>query len=118
MTAPDDVLAFWFGEASSSRWFGHDRVFDQLVRERFGADIDRAADGQFASWSAAPPGRLAHIIMLDQFPRNAFRGDARAFAFDQEAVRLCVEGLSAANRRKHATLRCWSGRFSECSRGR
>ena len=79
--APADVLAFW-RTAGSDKWFDKDDVFDASVRERFLSTYELAAAGKLASWETHPDGALALVIMLDQFPRNMFRGSARAFAAD------------------------------------
>lgn len=88
-----DVLDFWFGapgsaEAGSERkaWFVKDAGFDRLVAERFGATIERALRGELDGWAATPLGALARIVVLDQFTRNAFRGERRAFAGDAQAL--------------------------------
>jgi uncharacterized protein (DUF924 family) len=104
------VREFWFGkpplsaEALDRRmlfWFGGEshelsRRRDEEIRARFGALLERAAGGQLASWSDGPRGRLSLIIVLDQFPRNIFRGTARAFACDTQALALTLSGLQCA----------------------
>jgi uncharacterized protein (DUF924 family) len=87
------VLDFWFGEAGSEvfgtqrkAWFAKDAAFDRLVAERFGAQIERALRGELEAWAGAAPSSLARILLLDQFTRNAFRGDRRAFAGDAQAL--------------------------------
>ena len=84
VTSPDSVLAFW-QEAGPERWFKVDPVFDALIREHFLATHEAAANGQLASWEETAKGALALVIALDQFPRNLFRGTARAFATDARA---------------------------------
>jgi uncharacterized protein (DUF924 family) len=86
------VLDFWFGAPDDPRhllprqqWFVKDDAFDALIRERFGTLIERAIAGELRHWAATPAGALAQIVVLDQFTRNAFRGDARAFAGDARA---------------------------------
>jgi uncharacterized protein (DUF924 family) len=93
MTLPADVLGFWFGapgspQAAGSRkeWFVKDDAFDREIVERFGDLIDAALAGQLDGWSAQPASALARILVLDQFTRNAFRGTARAFAGDAQAL--------------------------------
>jgi uncharacterized protein (DUF924 family) len=90
---PQDVLDFWFGAPGSpghgkSRgvWFKKSDAFDQEVRERFLLLYEKAACGELAEWDGAPHPLLALIIVLDQFPRNMFRGEARAFAADAQAL--------------------------------
>lgn len=76
-----DVVAFW-QKAGPDRWFKKDPVFDDEIRERFLATHEAAAAGQLSGWEQSAEGALALLILLDQFPRNMFRGDARAFATD------------------------------------
>jgi uncharacterized protein (DUF924 family) len=87
------VLDFWFGAEDDpqhllprEKWFVKDAAFDALIGQRFGDLIERALDGAIARWSAAAIGALAQILVLDQFTRNVFRGDARAFAGDPRAL--------------------------------
>ena len=77
----EDVLAFWIG-AGEDRWFETDEAFDAEIRDRFAAICDDAAEGKLAAWEASPEGALALVIVLDQFPRNMFRGSARCYAAD------------------------------------
>jgi uncharacterized protein (DUF924 family) len=84
MTAPDDVLVFW-REAGPDRWYARDDAFDAAIRTRFLATYEAAAAGRLEHWQTTPDGTLALLILLDQFPRNLFRGDARAFATDAAA---------------------------------
>lgn len=79
-----DVLAFWRA-AGEKKWFAKDDAFDAEVRTRFLATYEAAAGGALADWEATPEGALALIIVLDQFPRNMFRRNARAFAADAAA---------------------------------
>lgn len=90
-----DVLDFWFAEAGSQAWWKRDPQFDEAVRRRFGALHARAARGELYGWRATPRGRLAEIIVLDQFSRNLFRDSARAFAQDLAALALAQEAVSA-----------------------
>jgi uncharacterized protein (DUF924 family) len=78
---PADVLRFW-REAGPDKWFTRDDAFDAEVREKFLATYEAAAAGKLAAWEGTPEGALALVIVLDQFPRNMFRGDARCFAAD------------------------------------
>ena len=79
-----DVLAFWRA-AGAKKWFAKDDAFDADISARFLATYEAAARGELAAWEATPEGALALVIVLDQFPRNMFRGDARAFAADAVA---------------------------------
>src|SRR6185295_14708614 len=79
-----DVLAFW-REAGPDKWYAKDDAFDAEIREKFFATYEAAAAGQLAAWEATPEGALALVIVLDQFPRNMFRGQARCYAADSQA---------------------------------
>ena len=79
--APEDVLAFW-RDAGPARWYKRDDAFDAELRRRFLALWQQAAAGELSSWEAGDDGALALVIVLDQFPRNMFRGDARTYASD------------------------------------
>ena len=81
MTAPEDVLAFW-REAGPDRWYAHDDAFDAEIRTRFLSTYEAAAAGALSGWEGSPEDALALLLVLDQFPRNMFRNDARAFAAD------------------------------------
>jgi uncharacterized protein (DUF924 family) len=97
----DDVLAFWFGtdpEPSPStmqRWFRPDPAFDQEIRDRFGALHAEASAGGLASWHDTARGELALIIVLDQFSRNLYRNDPRAFAQDERVLPIAYNLLDS-----------------------
>jgi uncharacterized protein (DUF924 family) len=76
-----DVVSFWH-KAGPDRWFRKDPAFDDEIRERFLATYEAAAAGQLSGWERSAEGALALLILLDQCPRNMFRGEARAFATD------------------------------------
>ena len=78
---PQDVVRFW-REAGPQRWFRHDPAFDAQFRDRFLDAHAAAARGELASWSATAEGALALVLLLDQFPRNAFRDTPRMYATD------------------------------------
>lgn len=97
----EEILAFWFKEQELSApqidrrmdiWFGEDAVFDHEIEKEFSADVERACDGKLDHWAAEPHGRLALIILIDQFNRNIHRSTAKAFSNDKIALKLCVEG--------------------------
>lgn len=89
----DDVLHFWFKETSPEQWWRRDPVFDQAVRTRFGELHAAAGRAELWAWRETAPGRLAEIIVLDQFSRNVHREDARAFACDPLALALAQEAV-------------------------
>jgi uncharacterized protein (DUF924 family) len=81
---PEAVLCFWFEEHPKD-WFVKNPAFDAAIRARFLGVYEAAAAGQLAHWADDPRACLALTIVLDQFPRNAFRGEARAYATDAQA---------------------------------
>jgi len=91
---PADVLAFW-REAGPSRWFRKDAAFDDDFRTRFQAAHEAAMRGELDSWGRDGDGALALLILLDQFPRNAFRGSARAFESDAKARGVARAAIEA-----------------------
>jgi uncharacterized protein (DUF924 family) len=93
IASPADVLSFW-RDAGPDKWFKKDTAFDAAIREKFLATYEAAAAGQFAAWEATPDGALALLIVLDQFPRNMFRGNARAFAADPLARAVADRALA------------------------
>ena len=95
------ILDFWFSsqeldapqiDSRMERWFGTDPAQDQDIREQFGELVEQALRGELDDWAGTIEGRLALILLLDQFCRNIHRGTAKAFAGDRQALRLCVEG--------------------------
>ncbi len=94
MTAPSasDVVAFW-REAGPARWFEKGFAFDEEIRRRFYDLYESAADGKLTGWERNAEGALALLILLDQFPRNMFRNDARTFATDPMARAIAAGAL-------------------------
>jgi uncharacterized protein (DUF924 family) len=85
MTAhPNDVVGFWH-EAGPSKWFKKAPAFDEAIRLKFEPTHHAAARGDYDDWAETPEGALALLLLLDQFPRNLFRGSAHAFATDPKA---------------------------------
>lgn len=104
MTVPNDaalapearqVLDFWFEEAAPELWFTKNEAFDTACRARFGALYDRVAGGGCDDWRATPLGCVALVILLDQIPRNLFRGDPRTFATDAAARAVLRHALDS-----------------------
>jgi uncharacterized protein (DUF924 family) len=100
----EDVLAFWFANGPASetevralmkRWFGSNSEFDAYIGLHFAALMTAAAQSDLADWAATPRGRLALILLLDQFPRSVHRGTSAAFAQDALALDLTVAGIGA-----------------------
>jgi len=90
---PAEVLAFWRA-AGPERWFEKDAAFDAEIRSRFLATYEAAVAGRLAGWEATPEGALALLIVLDQFPRNMFRGDARTYAADSLARAIADRAIA------------------------
>lgn len=92
-----DVLDFWFKELGPEQHFVKDEALDADIAARFGATLQAAARGELGSWRATAGGRLAEIIVLDQFSRNIHRGHAEAFANDVVALVLAQELIRGAH---------------------
>ena len=90
-----DVLSFWFREIEPGLWFAADKDFDDLVRRRFPGLIQRAAAGELYAWRATADGRLAEVIVLDQFSRNVYRNTPQAFSQDPVALVLAQEAVAS-----------------------
>lgn len=89
------VLQFWFDEITPAMWWAADPAFDAQITARFEAVHGQAARCELQAWRDAPRGRLAEIIVLDQFSRNMYRGTPRAFAQDPLALALAQEAVRA-----------------------
>ena len=83
MIRPEDVLEFWLDEVGPEGWYAQSDALDETIRERFGTAWHAAGEGTYGLWLTYPSGALAYIILLDQFPRNMFRGKAQAFSTDK-----------------------------------
>ncbi len=90
------ILRFWFGEIDASQWWAKDCVFDQLITERFSAVHTSATRCELFEWRKNAKGRLAEVIILDQFTRNMLRGSPLSFAYDSMALALSQEAISAS----------------------
>lgn len=86
MVSPEEVLSFWLDEVGPKGWYREDEALDAQIREKFLTTWEAACQGKFSLWLTYPSGALAYIILMDQFPRNMFRGCARAFASDKAAL--------------------------------
>lgn len=104
--AYEEVLDYWFGPGDTvsdevrQRWFKKSEATDRDIRERFGDAVARAGRGELDEWAATPRGRLALVILLDQFTRNIHRERPEAFACDAKAQRLVSEGLGRGDDRE------------------
>lgn len=91
---PQEILTFWFSEIDPKAWWSADPDFDALLRQRFAALLDSAALGELYAWRSEAKGRLAEIIVLDQFSRNIHRDTPRAFAQDPMALALAQDAVA------------------------
>lgn len=94
VSSAESVLEFWFGELGAAAWFKKSVDTDQLCASRFSDVLDAASRGECWPWRQTPEGRLAEIIVLDQFPRNIYRDKPLSFAFDSLALVLAQEAVS------------------------
>jgi uncharacterized protein (DUF924 family) len=90
-TDPHPILNFWFEELTPKQHFVKDAALDETIRTRFGDTLEAAARCELFAWRATPEGRLAEIIVLDQFSRNVYRDTPHAFAQDALALVLAQE---------------------------
>ena len=90
-----DVLKFWFEEVAPKQWWTVDPAFDALIARRFGELLGQAAQGELFDWRGTAKGRLAEIIVLDQFSRNIHRNTPLAFAQDAMALALAQEAVAS-----------------------
>lgn len=116
MSRSEEILTFWFGSSATEApdpermqlWFRGGADVDREIRERFGTDVEQARRGELTTWAETPRGRLALIILLDQFSRNIYRGSAEAYAKDALALELAVAGLDNG---QYAALRGFERMF-------
>jgi uncharacterized protein (DUF924 family) len=107
MSSPEEVLSYWFPEddifdadretfgRQMQWWFQGGPAVDREISERFGGVLEEARRGELDSWAETPRGRLALIVVLDQFSRNVYRGSSLSYAQDEKALELAVEGIDA-----------------------
>ena len=93
MVGPKDILSFWLDEVGPSGWYKEDADLDAQIRERFQETWTGAMQGRHSLWLTYASGTLAYIILMDQFPRNMFRGSAQAFASDKIALAAAKQAV-------------------------
>jgi uncharacterized protein (DUF924 family) len=94
MVGPNEILEFWLDTVGPKGWYKASDALDGEICDRFGKTWQDAADGNFSLWLTHPTGALAYIILTDQFSRNMFRGQAKAFSTDRAALavaKLAIE---------------------------
>lgn len=91
------VLAFWFEQVDPAQWWQKDDEFDQLIIRQFSLLHQQAIQCELCEWRITPQGRLAEVIVLDQFSRNMFRGLPESFAYDSLALALSQEAIAAGD---------------------
>ncbi len=106
MVSPEEVLSFWLDDIGPKGWYDPTEDLDQQIADRFMPAWEKAQEGAYGLWLTYPSGTLAYIILMDQFPRNMFRGDPRSFSTDRNA-------LAAA---KSAIYRKWDLKIDEPAR--
>ena len=94
MSNPDDILNFWLDEVGPKGWYQGSDELDAEIRRRFLPTLEAACQGSFSLWLTYPSGTLAYIILFDQFPRNMFRGEAKAFSGDKAALAAAKAAIS------------------------
>lgn len=102
MERSENIIKFWFGRVedtivpSENRariWFGESPEVDEDIKARFEKDLDKAIKGDYNAWVETPRGQLALIILLDQFSRHVYRDSPTAYAQDEKALQICLEGI-------------------------
>ena len=88
-----DIIKFWFEEITPQQWWIKDAAFDRMIKERFQTLLNSAIHGELYIWREQPLGRLAEVIILDQFSRNIYRDEAGAFLADPQALVLAQEAI-------------------------
>ncbi len=94
MITPRDILDFWFKEISPEQWFREDAALDATIKTRFEDAWREGRNGALATWEAEAEGALALIVLLDQFPRNMFRGKGEAFSSDAAARGIAERAIT------------------------
>ena len=98
----DEILQYWYGdfvqegqavEERAKFWFGKSDLVDKEIKDRFSGDVEHVINGENHHWLQQPKGRLACIILLDQFCRQIFRDTSRAFEYDPMALKFCLDGI-------------------------
>ena len=89
----ENIIQFWFEEIDPSKWWENDPLFDKLIKDKFELILIQAKHSKLNDWHNTPTGRLAEIIVLDQFSRNIYRGTPQAFSHDAQALQLSIDAI-------------------------
>jgi uncharacterized protein (DUF924 family) len=87
------IISFWFNQLRPKDWWSKNRKLDQIIKLKFATTLNQGAKGSLANWRSKPLGRLAEIIVLDQFPRHIYRDRGEAYTFDRQAQSCCLMAL-------------------------
>ena len=93
MNTPDEILRFWYSAPMSQHWFSSTEQIDTEIRDKYEVLWQQALDGELNHWQETAEGCLALCIVLDQFPLNMFRGQAKSFSSEQLAVKVCKQAV-------------------------
>ncbi|MDH5378633.1 MAG: DUF924 domain-containing protein [Gammaproteobacteria bacterium] len=93
-TTPEEILSFWFSKLVSKHWFNSTPELDSVIKERFEEAYSAALAGKLDHWLESPESALALVIILDQFPLNMYRGEARSFESENKAVEVALKSIS------------------------
>ncbi len=115
MSTPEEVLSYWFPEGfneadpetrrrQAKRWMAGGPEVDREITERFGETLEQARRGELDHWAQTARGRLALIVVLDQFSRNVYRGSPLSYAQDEKALKLALEGIELGMDRELSTV--------------
>ena len=100
-TAIDGLLAFWFsGPEPEAKWFKASDDFDVKIRGQYGDSVEKAREGGLDHWQGTPSGTVALLLLLDQFPRNLYRGSGQSFASDARALEVAIRAIAKGFDRK------------------
>ena len=89
------ITEFWVSEVGPSGWYNASDELDQTIRDQFMEDWEKARAGEYDGWAYCPEKSLSLLVLLDQFPRNMFRNDPRAFATDRKAIEVAAHSIDA-----------------------
>lgn len=106
MANPEDILTYWLDELGPAGWYRGDEALDQEIRDHFQSTWADTVAGKNNAWLANPNGVLAYLILMDQFPRNMFRGQALSFSTDGKAIAAAKSAIS----------KCWDMQINEPQR--